>query len=271
MTSTARTPVRFKAIALPTEHGGWSFLFEPILLGLLVAPGVAGLLLGVSALATFLVRHPFTLALSDWRRKKRYPRTLWAERFAAGYALIAAVAFVLVALSAQYAFYTPLLIAIPLALVQFYFDVRRQSRASVAELSGAAALGAVAAMIVMASGWTFLRAVALWVIVLARAVTAILYVQVRLRLDRDPANADHRAPIPVWLAHLAGLVALAALAAIGLIPWLAVLGMAILCLRAFWFLSPYHRPARPPIVGVQEIVFGVVMVVLTALGYRLNG
>ncbi|VAV92581.1 Putative membrane-spanning protein, partial [hydrothermal vent metagenome] len=35
-TGTSRVNVR--SIALPTEHGGWGFTLEPILLGLLVAP-----------------------------------------------------------------------------------------------------------------------------------------------------------------------------------------------------------------------------------------
>jgi hypothetical protein len=33
--------IRWRAVALPTEHGSWSFVGEPILLGLLLAPGWA--------------------------------------------------------------------------------------------------------------------------------------------------------------------------------------------------------------------------------------
>lgn len=36
-TSAART-VKLRTVALPAEHGGWGFLFEPIVLGLLLAP-----------------------------------------------------------------------------------------------------------------------------------------------------------------------------------------------------------------------------------------
>ena len=45
-----------RSVALPTEHGGWGFLAEPILPGLLVAPSWAGLLLSLAALAVFLDR-----------------------------------------------------------------------------------------------------------------------------------------------------------------------------------------------------------------------
>lgn len=38
--NTAR--VRLKSIALPVEHGGWLFVLEPVLLGLLVVPSAGG-------------------------------------------------------------------------------------------------------------------------------------------------------------------------------------------------------------------------------------
>ncbi|MBZ0296495.1 MAG: YwiC-like family protein [Anaerolineae bacterium] len=39
--STERRP-NLRSVALPAEHGGWGFLIEPILLGLLVAFSVNG-------------------------------------------------------------------------------------------------------------------------------------------------------------------------------------------------------------------------------------
>jgi hypothetical protein len=42
MTSTA---VRPSAVATSNEHGGWGVTLEPALLGLLIAPGLAGVLL----------------------------------------------------------------------------------------------------------------------------------------------------------------------------------------------------------------------------------
>ncbi len=73
--------VRLRPIALPVEHGGWGFLGAPIVLGLWVAPSVAGFWLSLAALGVFLTRQPLKLALGDRQRGKRYPRTVWAERF----------------------------------------------------------------------------------------------------------------------------------------------------------------------------------------------
>jgi hypothetical protein len=82
-------PVPWKAVALPTEHGGWGLLGEPVVLGLVLAPSASGACLGLAALAGFLSRHPLRLVFMDRRRGVRYPRTALAERFFAGYALAA--------------------------------------------------------------------------------------------------------------------------------------------------------------------------------------
>ena len=55
--------VPWKAVALPAEHGGWGFLTEPVVLGLVLAPSAAGLCLALAALAAFLTRHPLRLWL----------------------------------------------------------------------------------------------------------------------------------------------------------------------------------------------------------------
>src|SRR6478752_5565662 len=62
----ARSP--WRAVAVPSEHGGWGLTFEPVLLGLLVAQSWAGLALGVAAVFAFLVRTPMKLVAIDRRR-----------------------------------------------------------------------------------------------------------------------------------------------------------------------------------------------------------
>ena len=108
--------VRLRPIALPTEHGGWALVGAPILLGLWVAPSVSGACLGVASLAVFLARQPAGLALGDWRRGRRYPRTAWAAGFALGYVLVALSAFACAWVTARGAFWLPLALAAPLAL-----------------------------------------------------------------------------------------------------------------------------------------------------------
>jgi hypothetical protein len=66
LTSPSRN-VRWQSIALPTEHGGWSFISEPILLGLLLTPSWGGLALAIGAFAAFLLRQPLKIVLKDVR------------------------------------------------------------------------------------------------------------------------------------------------------------------------------------------------------------
>jgi hypothetical protein len=70
--------VKVRSLVLPTEHGGWGFLFEPILLGLLVAFSWAGVALSAAAICVFLVQQPLKIALRDRLRGKHYPPCMCA-------------------------------------------------------------------------------------------------------------------------------------------------------------------------------------------------
>lgn len=259
------TDVRLRLVALPTEHGGWGLLLEPIALGLLVAPSLAGLLLGLAAAGAFLTRHPLKVALTDWRRDKRYPRTIWAERFALLYGLGALAAFA-AALLLALPFWAALALAAPLAIVQLAYDLRKESRSLLPELAGACALAAAAPAIALAGGWALLPALGLWAVLAARAVGAIIYVRARIRRLRGlqaPAQ-------PTLLAHGGGLLVVAVLASLGVASWLAVLAIALLLGRAVHGLAPGRPVVRPATIGKQELAFGVLTVLLVALGNVLH-
>jgi len=262
----ARSRPRLRSIALPTEHGGWGFLIEPLLLGLGVALSAAGGWLGLATLGGFLARHPLKLAWGDRRRGRYYPRTLWAERFALLYSLVALAAFALALRSARSAFWVPLILGAPFALVQIYSDIQNRGRQWISEVSGAIALGTVASAIAMAGGWSLGDALVLWWIQIARAITSISYVRARLRLERqEPADV-----LSSWGMHLAALIVLAALSYAGRAPWLAAVAMGIQLARALKGLSPYRRPARPQAIGFGEIAFGLINATLVVVGYAFG-
>jgi hypothetical protein len=118
----------------------------------------------------------------------------------------------------------------------------------------------------MSGGFPMGESLALWVILAARAVSSILYVRTRLRLERT-GQADR---VPSWVSHLVGLAAAALLALAGLAPWLAVILMLVLTVRAGVGLSPWRRRSRPPIIGLGETAYGLLTVLLVALGYALQ-
>lgn len=262
--AVAAPRVPWRAVAVPVEHGAWSFLLEPVILGLVLSPTPAGLCLAFAALSAFLTRHPLRLAVMDRRKGARYPRTVLAERFAIGYATLAigfaSAAFFLAPVS----FIAPILAAAPLALGALAFDLTARGRELAAEVAGSVALGASATAIVLAGSGSPAAAWMAWLLLGLRAVTAIVYVRARLQHERGvepPAGA-------VLGAHALALGLVAFLAARGLVPGLAVAAFALLSFRAARGLLTAPRNVRPQVVGVQEVAFGLVTLILLSLGFE---
>jgi YwiC-like protein len=255
--------ISWKALALPTEHGGWGMLGEPLLLGLVLAPSAAGACLLVASVSAFLARHPLRLALSDRRRGPRRPRTLAAERIALAYAAVAIAAGAgALTLSGPRPF-MPLLAVAPLALTQIGFDARLEGRKLAPQLCGGVALAALAPALMLAGGWALAPSLAAGALVAMKAISSVLYVRTRLRLDRGqppplfPALAAHAIPVPA-----AALMSLA-----GWAPWVAVAAAAALLLRAVHGLSSRRRIARAQAVGFQELAVGIGFTLILAVGF----
>ena len=177
-------PIRIKTIALPTEHGGWGFLFEPIVLGMLVAPSPAGACFSLAAIAAFLSRHPFKLALKHRAEVAHSKRYRMAAGFAVGYLFVAAMAFAGAVLVAGWRPLLPMVVLSPFTLVFLLYDTQNRGRSLPAELAGPLGLAATAPSIAMAAGWSPLSAFALWFLLMARTLPSIFYVRARLRLEK---------------------------------------------------------------------------------------
>lgn len=243
--------VALRPLALPAEHGGWGFLAEPILLGLLVAPSWSGALIAAAAVSGFLGRHPLKLALQDGLRRKHYPRTFWCRALAASYLLAALLSLTAALVIGDARILVPFVLAMPLALVQGWYDARNQGRHLLAEISGAVAMSSTVTAIAIAAGTDTSMAYGLAGILIARFVPAILYV--RALLGRLPASA----------ALTAHVFALGAIALYATFP--AIAAMLVLLLRAGWGLA--REAPRAQVIGWREIAFGLVTVVLAAMAY----
>ena len=266
MQSEARPAVAWKLVALPAEHGGWGFLAEPVVLGLVLAPSAAGACLALAALLGFLARHPLRLWLLDRRKGVRYPRTALAEGIVTGYAGLALLALAGALTVAAAPFWPALAGAAPIGLLALSFDARGRSREAVPELAGAVALGSSAAAIGLAGGAPAAVAWGAWGLLGLRAITSVLYVRARIRLDRGVAAA----PGGVLAGHAAALAIAAALARSAWAPWLAAGAFLVLLARASWGLSPLRRRVRPQVLGYQELGYGLLTLALLALGYRFG-
>lgn len=257
--------VRWQAVALPAEHGGWSLVIEPILVGLLVAPTWGGLCLGLAGFFAFLAHQPVKISLLDRKRGRAYARTQLAARFAFLYLGLGIVFLGLAVWLVSLRPLLPLALAVPLMLIFGIYD-QRPGRHWQAELSAPIAFAAIAASIPLAAGWSWPTAVALWVVMAARSAPSILYVRSRLRLGKGKEAQRKRA----WLAHLIALVVVAVLVGWNLLPETAVIAMIILLSRALIGLSRYRRNWSTKTLGFVEIGLGLMTVLLVALGYWIQ-
>ena len=258
--------VRLRPIALPVEHGGWGLLAAPILLGLWVAPSVAGVWLSFAALGAFLTRQPLKLVLADQQRGKRYPRTIWAERFVLLYGIVTVVSFGMAWLTTNHPFWLPLLLAAPLAAIQFRYDIRQQSRSLIAELCGTIAIASTVAALAMIGGWEWIPAFVLWFLLGLKSAGAILYVTIRLRLARGVTVSK----TPALIFHCVALVLVLVLIWASLVPWLVSIAFIVLLIRMVIGLLPRSLGTRTAIVGMQELGFSLFTVAMIAIGYMAS-
>jgi hypothetical protein len=249
-----------RSVAVPTEHGGWGLTFEPVLLGLLVAPTLAGVCLGLVALLAFLARTPTKIALVDVRRGRHLPRTRVARRVAA-IELSAALALLLAAiLLAGSPFWAPAVLIAPLVGLELWFDMRSRSRRLVPELAGAVGVTGVAAMILLADGVDWRVAAGAWLVLAGRAVTAIPFVRGQV------ARLHHRPTSPSLLIVTDG-VALAMVAlAVGLDTALIAGAVSVAMIVVYQRLSTRWPTPRAVILGLRQTILGLAVVVITAMG-----
>lgn len=257
---------RLRTIAFPVEHGGWGFLGEPVLLGLLAAPSGPGLAIGVATVAGFLFRHPAKMYWRNRHRLDRSPRFRIARRFALLYAVIGITGLGIAARWAGPQTLLPFLILSPALVVYAVYDAANQARRLLPEITAPMGLAASATSIALAGGWAWPAAWALWLILQLRAVPSILYVRARLRLERG-GEIDRR---PSTWSHLMALAIGACLWAAELGPLLTAMALVILLFRAVQGLSPNRKPAKAKQIGFSELAFGFAYVVATALGSWLG-
>jgi len=117
----------------------------------------------------------------------------------------------------------------------------------------------------LASGESLRTALFLWVVLLARNIPSILYIRARLRLDKGkPVEA-----IPTYLSNLGAVLGVMVLTLAGYTSILSLVALLILAARAAYGLSPYRRNIRVQIIGVLEMFYGLLVVLLTAIGSTL--
>ncbi len=255
--------VRMQQVALPTEHGGWAFLFEPLVAGLAIAFSTGAPWIACLTIGAFLTRQPLKVLIADRFGMRNRTRASLAFRFLLCYGAIFSMGLAGTLLSVGAQSLLPFIGVLPLAVFQIYIDASRQSRKLIPELTGAVVMSASIAAIGLSANMPLVNAAALWAIFAARSLASILYVRERLRLEKG----KHYSRMFPTLAHIAALFMTAALAYYGLSPFLTILAMSVLAYRAITGLSPDRNKMKAMQIGVWEIIYGLIVVLSVVIGH----
>lgn len=255
--------VSFRSLVLPKEHGSWSFAFEPVLLGLLVAPSRAGLVLGLAVVAGFFVRRPLKLAVTlPADDERRIPAVKWTI-------LWSALSFAGIVVTAQLESWSALwslLLCAPFAAIFLWFDLRNVMREAEAELAGSTTFALLPATLAILAGWSTAPALGLAALMLARSLPTVLIVRTYLRHAKGQKANSTGALIAAGVAF-AGI---AALAWKGVVPVFGGLLAAGLFLRSLILLTSL-RPSWPARrIGQGEAVIGALYLIGLSVAYQFQ-
>lgn len=266
-----------KTLVVPTEHGAWSWLLVPFLVGALVgslagqpAPfsGLALVFTLVGGLSAYMSRQPATALLRIRRGRGRKADESLALGWTLGFALVAALC--LLGLLALNRIALAALILPFAAVLVMYLLASRSGRAALRalsmELTGAVGLALMApAAYIAATGAVDATTWKLWLLLATQNALGVLYVRVRLA-DTHERPASRQLLLG---GHGAALLLVAAGAALTWWSWLAVIPFVGFLLRAAWV---YQQPRPVPNVkrfGFTEVGVEIAGGLLIAAGFAL--
>lgn len=257
--SSQRSVIR--SVALPSEHGGWGLTLEPILVAAIVVPTIVTACLAVAAVLAFLARTPVKVLLVDSHRGRRLDRTRTAAAVAGAEIAVAAGLVAVSAIFADSLLWWPAIVAAPLVGTELWFDMRSRSRRLVPELCGAAGIAAIAAVAIVADGQSSSLAAAVWLVLAARAIAAIVMVRHQVRcLHSRPSQ-----PVGVAAADLAALSFVAV--AVAVEPAVLVGAAAVAIAVAAQHLVHRFAPTdRAVVLGLRQSGLGLIVALATAFG-----
>jgi hypothetical protein len=255
--------IDLKQIALPSEHGSWGFLFEPIVASLAIGFSLPGAMIAVMTIGGFLARQPLKVLIIDRAGQRIAERARIATRLIVMFCSVALLCFALAVYTAGLVPFAPFLFVLPLACVQIYFDGSRKSRGLLPEIFGAITISASSAAILLAAGLGWLSALSLWAVMVSRLIPSIIYVRNRLKLEKGKSYSL----TAVLLTNAAAIIVAALLAYNGVASALVLIIMILLLIRAMAGLSPNRRRLKAMKIGILEVVYGTLTVAAIIAGF----
>lgn len=247
-----------KSIAFPREHGAYGFTIEPLMLALLVAFSWPGFYLALGTLLAFFAHQPIKVLFGQQKSLRGKALIFLAIYLFPAVALFALFLF-------QVATHTalPFFSAIILMAMYLVLDLLKYSRRLFVEIMAPTAIGLIAVSIVLAHGWSEVRALAMGLLLSARFIPTPFYIRARLQLEKG-YQADKA--MVVFSTGFA-LLLIGLLTILGHTPILGWIAILILTLRALLGISQMRKKSTVKAIGIREFFYGQVVVIFSTLGY----
>ena len=255
-----RPNIPISRVLLPPEHGSWSLLIESLVVGFAIAYSPSSPWIALATVAAFFARQPLKTRILA---KNNAAAASIAQNLLIIFTLFAASGIAGTALTSHPWTFFPFVIAAPLAVQQFYLDLSTRGRSLMAELAGAVAISSSAAVVGLAGGLGLPNAMALWFVLVARFIPSILYVRNRLLRQK---NKDFNRSYPL-AAHLLAVFFVSGFAVMGLASFLTAALFCLLLARCVYGLWFGRMGTKAMIIGIWEVVFGVLTVASIIAGY----
>ncbi|MDX2044404.1 MAG: YwiC-like family protein [Acidobacteriota bacterium] len=261
------------ALKLPKEHGAWAMFYVPFVLGFLVAGrfNLPALLLLVAATAAFISRESLLIWWRAQKRERQTQSSVEAGRLLMIYGVIVTLTGAPLISSYKLYWLIPLaLIGAVLLLVNGWQAAEFEDRTVLSEVMaiGGLTMTASAAFYTAKGVWTQ-TAFWLWALSAAYFASSVFYVKLRVTwLHAKTVEAKRNARWQCAGYHSFLLCSLLALAVTRSLPLFVLIAFAPVMARALRSLLSPEPHLNLKRIGIAEIVYSVIFLVVTTLTFR---
>ncbi len=248
---------------MPSEHGSWGFVLEPLVLSLIVAYSLPGLLLSLCTFFMFLSHQPIK---NLFKRKNINPNKKISQIFLAIYFLFILTFFAIVLFQVSLTFLIPFGISL-IVMINYLFTLYNQkNRKLVNELSAPVSISLIALSIVLFDGWQIENVIAFWFILLARSIPTTFYVHAKLLMIKKKSA---KKGLPILLGGIFTIILLL-FSIFSYSPYLAAAASLLLLIRAYTGLYASKHKVKIRTFGIWEFIYGGLFVLIVTVGYQLK-
>lgn len=272
-----RSPIFQRHIALPQDHGSWVFLLSPLLIGLFAGGNIslATLFLVLASLAAFLMRHPVTIIIKVYSKRRPQRDLRPAYFWTLTYGLIALLGVIgLIAQGFAYLLYLVIPGLLVFAWYLWLVSRRADRRQMGVEIvgSGVLALNATAAYWT-GVGWTDPIGWMLFILTWLQSAASIVYAYLRLSQRSLASKPDLKTRMSMGRRALLyttfNVILVLLLAITGYTPTLLLIPYAIQWVETLWGTLHPAIGVKPTRIGLRQLLVSTIFTIAFIITWNL--